>query len=85
MPIYHFRCKKCGYDEDILLPMEQRNEPRHHTCGEVMARIISTPRFKMVKSDSEAAYEAMNDDNLSRNPAVRDAMTKKLHYNRSVF
>jgi len=43
MPIYRFRCPNCLEEEEILLPMTERNNARLHSCGAVMERLVSLP------------------------------------------
>ena len=48
MPIYTFKCDKCGHEEDMLVKMndtEQKNCPK---CGELsFGKILSTPNFHL--------------------------------------
>ena len=43
MPIYNFRCNDCLVEEEVLLPVGERNIPRIHSCGVVMERLMSIP------------------------------------------
>lgn len=43
MPIYEYRCK-CGSEKEVILPIEEYNQPQVCECGEVMQRKMSVPR-----------------------------------------
>ena len=43
MPVYEFRCAECGGKEEVVVPMDDRNDTRLHSCGAVMERLISLP------------------------------------------
>jgi putative FmdB family regulatory protein len=43
MPIYRFRCPDCLKEEEVILPMSERNNRRVHSCGAVMERLMSVP------------------------------------------
>lgn len=60
MPIYEYRCRKCGKRFSVLtLRVSETAEPRCDHCGSRAAdRLMS--RFAMPKSD-EARMEAMTD------------------------
>ena len=42
MPVYNFHCV-CGADEEVVLPINDRNTPQVHSCGAVMERVMSVP------------------------------------------
>lgn len=42
MPIYRFRCSVCREDEEVILPMAERGNPRIH-CGIEMRRVLEVP------------------------------------------
>ena len=43
MPVYNFRCNECLEEEEVLLPMVDRDSRRVHSCGATMRRLISLP------------------------------------------
>ena len=43
MPIYRFRCPYCLEEEEVILPIANRNDLRVHSCGAVMERLMSVP------------------------------------------
>ena len=49
MPLYEWRCPKCGVFERYL-PVEQYNIPQNCDCGEISKRILSLPTV-FVKQD----------------------------------
>lgn len=40
MPLYPCKCKQCGHEEDVLLPVERYKELPDH-CGEQMSRVFT--------------------------------------------
>ncbi len=48
MPIYEYRCKKCGHEVDVL---QKLGEPPLQICPacneEALQRMISAPRFRL--------------------------------------
>ncbi len=62
MPIYVYRCSKCGEDEEIILPMSQNNIAHSHSCGTRMQRIITVPKLVVMKrTGNEIALDSLND------------------------
>jgi len=49
MPIYRFRCPECIEEEEALIPMVNRNDPRLHSCGAVMERLMTTSSVTIFK------------------------------------
>lgn len=51
MPIYHYKCGKCDYSAEIILPVELRDQlvgTECPKCGrEVMERNITSANFKI--------------------------------------
>ena len=43
MPIYDYRCPRCGEQNDIWASMDEDIRPCH--CGEMMVRLISRPNI----------------------------------------
>ncbi len=39
MPTYVFRCETCNVEEDAWVAVEQRDNPRLHSCGQPMKRL----------------------------------------------
>ena len=55
MPIYEFHCDYCGYKEDIMTSVKDRNNPQKcPKCNKQMQRQISSPGFKFI---GEGFYE----------------------------
>ncbi len=48
MPIYEYKCKKCGYKFELLRPMKESDElGRCPKCGELCERQLSICNFKV--------------------------------------
>ncbi len=63
MPIYEYRCLKCGNPREIILPVDERNNPQDCICGEIMTRIISLPQPPiMVVTNKDNLVKTMNDE-----------------------
>ena len=43
MPIYDFRCNKCGAKDEAMLPVSERDGMRFCSCGSKLVRVISLP------------------------------------------
>ncbi len=49
MPIYSYRCAKCGVEDDFLHPMTAAPAThRHAGCGGVMRRVVSRCGVRLV-------------------------------------
>jgi putative FmdB family regulatory protein len=88
MPIYTFRCPDCGVEEDILVPVENRNDDKFHSCGVVMERLISVPNItiRVYAKDrllgtlnKEAAYTARTGDQV-RSKRAQQALVRGFGY-----
>jgi len=61
MPVYTFRCETCGVDEDVILPVGERNHERVHSCGAVMVRQMSLPLPAIfVRTGNDMALDTLN-------------------------
>lgn len=47
MPIYTYKCLGCGYREEALLPLSERDNPDFccDKCGDQMRRIMDVPNI----------------------------------------
>ena len=45
MPIYEYRCKKCGHQFDMMLKMSDSSIQKCEKCGEEAERLISRTSF----------------------------------------
>lgn len=62
MPIYNFRCLNCDTDVEISLPTASRNDPRIHSCGEPLQRVMSLPLPCVIKhTGKDMALASLND------------------------
>ncbi len=66
MPIYTYRCH-CGIEEDILLPMNQRDNPRFH-CDTAMIRLPSLPQPPIMKLSTKERVTGGLNENKRINP-----------------
>jgi len=80
MSIYEYRCPKCEYPIEIVLPIDERDNPQICLCGEVMMRIMSIPRPPIMKSTSKGmALESLNSKDTSHmKPETKMAAAKGL-------
>ena len=56
MPIYVYRCPKCGEENDVRLPMEH-DRPIH--CSEYMQRVFTPAAIHMKMSTKEKVTEGL--------------------------
>lgn len=47
MPIYEFRCPKCGHDTELIRKMDDPLPPCPECSEPEMDRLISTPNFSL--------------------------------------
>lgn len=89
MPIYNFRCSECLEEEEVLLPMANRNKKRIHSCGAAMERlmspvvaIIQETSLDMVKAtlNKENGYNFPGGD--KHRPRYEQRMAEGLNYQR---
>lgn len=45
MPVYCFKCPRCGHRQEFLRPMERRNDPVDCLCSQRMARDLAAERL----------------------------------------
>lgn len=65
MPIYEFKCKKCGFIDDRLLPkIEDRVICLH--CGGEMGRLPTFPA--LVKYRGDGLYPSRRKENIGTAP-----------------
>ena len=61
MPIYTYRCPQCGIDDEDIVPMENRDDIKTHSCGTKMKRIIEVPRLILMKQTGKGmALDTLN-------------------------
>jgi len=49
MPIYVYRCLKCGREIEKVRPIPARDKPVLCQCGGVCRRVITAPRTIIIK------------------------------------
>ena len=62
MPIYIYHCSQCDIDEETRVAVEHRDDPRFHSCGDVMKRVYSPPLPPIIRlSGGDMASATLND------------------------
>lgn len=46
MPIYEYRCKKCGAQTEVLLKLSDKQPSRCRECGGRLEKLISSPAIQ---------------------------------------
>jgi len=68
MPVYTFKCETCDKTEDILIPMDNRNDRKTHACGGELKRLMSLPQPALFKrSGREMTLDSLNGDGKGNN------------------
>jgi len=80
MPFYTYKCPLCDKVEDILVPMEQRNNRIVHSCGSAMVRQMSLPLPPIIKVTGNEMASAMLNSHATdyMKPEHRKAAAKDL-------
>jgi len=86
MPIYDFRCPKCGAREEVWLQVAHRNESQIHSCGTVMERLISLPQSPIIKQTAnDITLTSLNSKETSHMKSyVKQLAAQGLERNKSV-
>jgi len=94
MPIYRFRCSECLEEEEILLPMANRNDMRLHSCGAVMEKLMSVPspatfkvynKEKVLNTLNEEAKHPVINGGAVRSKRSQRALARGLDYSKPVI
>lgn len=64
MPIYGYRCKECGANEEFTRPMSESGKEEVCKCGEKMVR-----NFGGVRCSADSYAVAVVSDSLAMNPS----------------
>lgn len=59
MPLYEFKCG-CGNEEEILLSIQDADQPQVCECGKVMRRKVSLSSFVMKPTGNQMALDSLN-------------------------
>jgi len=79
MPVYTFQCETCNKTEDIILPMESRNNRQIHACGRELKRLMSLPQPALFKqSGREMTLDSLNGDGKGNNGLSKNMKHKGL-------
>jgi putative FmdB family regulatory protein len=63
MPIYSFYCNSCNKQEDIILPISERDKTHICSCGCETKRIMTFPYPPiMKKTGKDMALNSLNND-----------------------
>lgn len=62
MPVYIYQCE-CGAREEILRPVDNRNDPAVCKCGLTMARVFSPPCINTVTEQINGRRQILNNLN----------------------
>lgn len=75
MPIYNYRCTSCGHEDEVILSIDKRDEPRLH-CGTEMVRIfLPTQPHRFVGSIKTRILDEFNQPGAMSDDYKRRAMT----------
>ena len=65
MPIYIYRCPTCSIEEEVILPIDNRDDARLH-CDSVMIRVMAMPQPPIMKmTATDMALGSLNGGGLS--------------------
>lgn len=86
MPIYEYYCCKCKNTDELVLPLEKRDESPTCSCGNSMQRIMSLPQKpKIFISTKEKTLESLNSPGCTVLPQHRREMAYGWDYNKTIF
>jgi putative FmdB family regulatory protein len=73
MPLYEFRCHKCGKSQELLMPLEKANlSVVRCDCGGIADRMVSMPIFHGCESGVAPVDEMIyRTHNVTRTETVR--------------
>lgn len=61
MPLYTYRCDKCGIEIDVRVPIANRDGERLHSCGSTMTRKLGRTLTPIMKQTGrEMAADTLN-------------------------
>ena len=92
MPVYRFRCDSCLQEEDVLLPISERDIIRFHSCGSPMKRLFTTFHFTLPLTGKDKVLKTLNKEDGADFPGGKkhrqryeQAMAKGLNSERTVI
>ncbi len=73
MPLYEYRCEKCGVDVEKMVPTEHRDNALH-ACGSILRRALSLPHGVIKQTGKEMALNALNSKQTAHMKPIAKAM-----------
>lgn len=70
MPLYKFRCDKCGEEAERLLSMGDRNLPQECECGGSLGRLMTAPSIIVPATGRETVLKTMNKESGYSLPTI---------------
>ena len=64
MPIYEYRCVKCGEQFELYQAMSEKHESVRHDCGNIAFRVWNPPALQ---TDTNFMFSGQYDNRLCRN------------------
>jgi len=92
MPVYRFRCQKCGKEAERLLPMDDRDLPQECECRGSLRRLMTAPSIIVPETGREQVLGALNKERgydlptiPSDRPRMEAALAKGLDQRRPII
>ncbi len=60
MPLYQFRCPDCRSETELVLPMNERDNPPRCQCGGTPQRQVTAASFRMIVNPKEHVRNTLN-------------------------
>ena len=81
MPIYVYKCKKCGKEKEILLPINDLQDTiiECENCKEKMDKLISNPSMIKYKGDGFYSTEYSKERYKEGGNKIRNRVKKALN------
>jgi putative FmdB family regulatory protein len=57
MPLYDFKCNRCGSEEELFLSVEDRSNATCLKCGHIMARVFNSPAAVQYDENDSIDFE----------------------------
>jgi len=66
MPVYEFKCDRCGAEREELLPRSQAGDALECQCGNAMRRRFSLSNFRVPRTGRDKVLSTLNRDEGSQ-------------------
>jgi len=63
VPLYEYHCK-CGREREVILSLQESNQPQVCLCGKVMRKKISVSNFTMKQTGRNMALDTLNSNQV---------------------